>query len=603
MKRILTLFITLTLMLSVTANAPAERLGDSELPDIFYQSNIDVTGLISVFPDGVTEVTSKTLTCYNGAPENTLDFTLYFMNGADDLPFVNVEDVPVILDAAYNVPDDVGNRYTTDIIGSSLYISRENGSFAVFDFSDQTICFDNRSMFVAPAGVTAWLDLTNSESKACAPADALLSMSVTYMRTGKMSEFRLGDYQIPMLLIDHTGYVPLQTISDLFLSDIYYSLLYNGDSMFMAPNGSLTADPGTGTPGTFTELYYTKEATAKSGALTQLTYNELCLVLDSFYGLAEEHHVTSFDDLFIETGMISRLLSNDPADTLSALDELTLGFFSDYHSSVTAHSYLLGSSTIGSAAGDYMGTILEKELTMMIKYDIARMERYPDGVPGYEEFGDTAYITFDTFYMDPTSTYTDMEYTNNSKDTLELILYANSRILREDSPITNVVLDLTMNGGGMADTAVMTLAWLLGGAKLTVRDTSDGSEGTLIYSFDGNADGEFNTEKDALGMNCHIYCLISPKSFSCGNLVPAMLKNSHRATLIGERSGGGACVVLPLSTADGNMFCISGHKKLSTVQNGIFYSVDQGVDPDFAVSDPAHLYDREYLTEYIHQLP
>ena len=137
---------------------------------------------------------------------------------------------------------------------------------------------------------------------------------------------------------------------------------------------------------------------------------------------------------------------------------------------------------------------------------------------------------------------------------------------------------------------------------ITVKDISNGTESSLIYNFDGNADGEFGDEKDSLGMSTHVYCLISPKSFSCGNFVPAVLKNSNRATLIGERSGGGACVVLPLCTADGNIFSISGNQKISTVQNGTFYSVDQGVEPDYVISNPEHLYDRKYLTEYIHQL-
>ena len=96
--------------------------------------------------------------------------------------------------------------------------------------------------------------------------------------------------------------------------------------------------------------------------------------------------------------------------------------------------------------------------------------------------------------------------------------------------------------------------------------------------------------------------MTTANSFSCGNLVPSALSNSHQVTILGQTSGGGACVVQPLSTADGCPFQISGASRLAYTKNGSFYDIDQGVEPDFVLASPDLFYDRQHLTEYINGL-
>ena len=96
------------------------------------------------------------------------------------------------------------------------------------------------------------------------------------------------------------------------------------------------------------------------------------------------------------------------------------------------------------------------------------------------------------------------------------------------------------------------------------------------------------------------YCLISPYSFSCGNLLPGCFKESGIVTLIGQKSGGGSCVVRPCTTASGAVFQISGSKQLTTVINGSFYNIDQGIEPDIRLTKFESFYDREGLVELIH---
>ena len=79
-------------------------------------------------------------------------------------------------------------------------------------------------------------------------------------------------------------------------------------------------------------------------------------------------------------------------------------------------------------------------------------------------------------------------------------------------------------------------------------------------------------------------------------------KNSEQVTLLGRTSGGGSCVVMPMSTAYGSLFRISGPNRLAFTKNGSFYDIDQGAEPDFTLAFPETLYDREALTDYINNL-
>ena len=601
MKKLVSWILILALMICILLPAGAERLGEIEYQAL-QDANLEFSAIMPVF-ESVDEITAKTVPFYIGATDQVREITLYFINDNTDVPFLNVEDLGALLELVWNTPEDSGIRCTSTVIGSSLYIERDNGSFAVIDFNDKTIAVEQIYRFNAPAGEDYGIDISGDVTPSGSDATSFLERTKIYVRQGGVMVYRLGNYKIPMILKDYAGYIPLATVSDFFFSDNYINLVYNGVNAFAIPNGAVSFADVT-KEGSLSALYYDCPKGMKSDALTQLTYNELCLVLDCYYGLAEEHNVISFDKLFFETGLVSKLLSKDPLDTYTGLCDLTMNFFHDGHSAAGSPGYL--SATSGQT-DEVFGMVLSSVMDLLVNmatYSNARSQYYPEGVVGYEEVDDTAYITFDSFVRDNERKYRDIEPENNPNDTLELILYANQQIHRENSPIKYVVLDLTNNGGGMADTALYTLSWLLGSTRMTLLDTANGTESTVAYSFDGNRNGEFNEPDDYIGTtNYKIFCLISPFSFSCGNLVPSVLKNSDQVTLIGQTSGGGSCVVLPLAAADGTLFNVSGHLRISFVKNGSFYNVDKGMDPDVYISNPEHLYDRQYLTDLIHQMP
>ena len=249
------------------------------------------------------------------------------------------------------------------------------------------------------------------------------------------------------------------------------------------------------------------------------------------------------------------------------------------------------------------GSATRKMVENFGQYKSVRYDVIGGDVPGYEEVGNTAYITFDNFDIfsgDARDYYNWHEAGDFPEDTLGLITYAHEQITREDSPIENVVLDLSCNTGGTADAAVFVLCWFLGDAQISLKDMASGALSTAVYRADINLDGEFDNRDSVADRN--LYCLISPVSFSCGNLVPAALKSSQKVTLLGRTSGGGSCAVQPLSTAYGTLFQISGRQRLSFLKNGSFYDIDHGVDPDYYINNIDNYYCREALTDFINHL-
>ena len=185
------------------------------------------------------------------------------------------------------------------------------------------------------------------------------------------------------------------------------------------------------------------------------------------------------------------------------------------------------------------------------------------------------------------------------EDTFGIIIDVHRKITRENSPIKNVVLDLSCNTGGSIPAAVYTLCWFLGESRVFVHNTFTGAQSTMFYKADINMDHVQDEQDTLAGRGLNLFCLISPVSFSCGNLVPWAFKENGTVTLLGRTSGGGSCVVAPITTAWGTTLKISGARRIAFVKNGSYYDVDRGVEPDYVIHTYEHYYDRDKLTEYI----
>ncbi len=536
----------------------------------------------------VYEIEVKTVPIYY-SEEETEDIELAFMDGNTDIPWISVKNAAAYLE--YIAHEMGAKDYTLTVTedGEQVTLTRETNYPAVIDFEESTIDFWDYDAFRMTSISPTLMDMVENTGMDEAGNAAFFQHSDTsYQRYGEAITIRPGDYNIDLIHQDDDYYIPLQLFSDFFTQGMRIELLYNGEAVFFVGYGNLLA------PEAYRNVKERPEE--RNEELIVFNYRELCLALDSFYGLKNQHGIKDFHTLFMETGLISQLMSSDPNEAGQALWDLTFVHLDDLHSGFRTASWMTTEDP-----EPRRGTSVKRMVADMIRYAESRAKFYPDGCPGYEEAGNTAYITFDHFTYNGTDYYTE-EAVNDPADTMGLMIYAYSQITREDSPIENVVLDLSNNGGGTATAAAYVIGMFLGDGTASVKDTLTEALVTQNFRIDANLDREFDEQDSFAELGYHLFCLISPNSFSCGNLLPSVLKESHIVTLIGQTSGGGACVVYPMTTADGNIFQISGPFRLAYTKNGSFYDIDQGVEPDFIIPTPDQFYDREKLTDYINGL-
>lgn len=483
------------------------------------------------------------------------------------------------------------NSASVEEDNTTIIITRDNKSYCEVDFVKDTIYFDDFDNFSSASYKANPLDplatsYINDEGKS-----EYFDRGLSFFTPGYAIEIDLAERNIPLDIYGGKKYIPLQTFNDLFVCPFGVNLAYNGESIFVLIGNTISPE--------IAELYYRREATQRSTALTQFNYNELCLFLDVYYGLQNEHGFTDGFDYYLDNiGLKDEFLKPDAINSFNALGTLTFGYIADLHSNIASASPYVGAPRpaegVSIKANSYVMDYSETRET----YVTARANQLGAEFSPYQKVENTAFITFDEFTFARSANY-EADLAQPIGDTIGLISAVHQAIMA-DPEIENVVLDLSCNGGGAVDSAIYTIAWMLGYCDFSVYDSATGSKGSIVYKADVNFDHEFNDEDNISDKN--LYCLISPVSFSCGNLVPAILKASGKATIVGKTSGGGGCMVRNGVTADGTTFNISNSRQFTTVKNGSYYSVDHGVEPDISLTKIESFYDRVELTEYLNSL-
>jgi hypothetical protein len=541
-------------------------------------------------------LTSKVVDCYYMLPSVKQPLTVYFQAAAPDLAFLKMDASTFdFLQIALGYQQSL----TVGVNQEQVSITTLKGDVAVIDFINQVITYDNYDAFYTKKTALSPLDPVASSGKDAQGQAAYLereSDSSFYLEGDKEAvTIDLGAHEIPMIFEGGAGYLPFATFSDIFLGPTSGNLAFNGQAAFYIADFSL-----------FSDLYYLPTPTQSvSEPLATFNYNELCLCFDYSYGLYEKRGVTSFDGYFERMGYKNDMLSTNTLTSETATEKAMFHGFDEAHSGFTNASAYSGKS-FQPLQESFYGPSIASHFAIGKTYSLARNAAYPeatypDGIPGYEEIGDTAYVTFDQFKSNQADYYTNpVSAVTKDSDTFAIVEYAHSQIMRTGSPITQVVLDLSCNGGGEVDALAYIAGWMLGTAPLSLVNPRTGSKGTTIFRSDVNLDRQFD-DNDTLGSK-KIYCLISENSFSCGNLLPFILKASDRVTLLGQNSGGGACEIQHISSAIGAVGQFSGHFVISTVKNGIYSDVDDGVAPHYYLNDPAEYYNRTALSTYLDTL-
>jgi C-terminal processing protease CtpA/Prc len=149
-----------------------------------------------------------------------------------------------------------------------------------------------------------------------------------------------------------------------------------------------------------------------------------------------------------------------------------------------------------------------------------------------------------------------------------------------DPEVKNLIIDISANGGGSADVVVAMTSLILGKSYISQENTLTGQHALVEYEVDRNFNGVFDEADADVRYDLNFAVLTSGMSFSCGNLFPSILKDGG-VPVMGATSGGGACAIQAMCTADGFCFQISSFRARLSSLDG--QNIDAGITPDLPI--------------------
>lgn len=151
--------------------------------------------------------------------------------------------------------------------------------------------------------------------------------------------------------------------------------------------------------------------------------------------------------------------------------------------------------------------------------------------------------------------------------------------------VKTVLIDDSCNGGGTVIVLQYILDLITGAGDICYEDVHSSTKYHEIVKTDLNLDGKINEDDEKFRdkfKDLNIAILTSFRSFSCGNALPFIAKDrkDSKIKVIGERSGGGSCMVASGITADGFPFNYSFYQRMcssdfsKTVEGGAEVDLD-----------------------------
>ena len=422
-----------------------------------------------------------------------------------------------------------------------------------------------------------------------------------------------GKFGIDLRADDTNVYFPFATIADLYVDTYMHLASFNGQTVMVAPNGAYSLSNGY--PQDFIAPILQETRTAD---MADFAYKNLCFTLTNFFGypgrtLLENKGLKEkgLDQALLDYGQAGQmtrelLKSQNMYEYIAGTSALGYLLFDGGHTytDITVISRIDQKSTFWSEmnavntakqtefvtnfpefADVEQGFVDNYLLGILLKKK--RTEKMGEGVKYYKE-GETAYCWFNSFLCDD-SGWRKFYKGEGPKPTVAdypndwLIALTDALEKAENDPeVKNFVLDISTNGGGSSDVVLFITSIFCNKADIYYENTLTGQKMKSTFDVDRNLDGKFD-EKDAeVKYHLNFALLVSPVSFSCGNILPALLKD-YGIPLLGQRSGGGSCAVLYNPSADGFGYRYSTHR--TRLANTKGENIDAGIVPTYELDN------------------
>ena len=434
---------------------------------------------------------------------------------------------------------------------------------------------------------------------------------VSYFPLKATTTLDMGAYGID-LHADGKGavYFPFATLADMYTDLYYHHAGFNGEkvvaNLSLNEVGLEKIDPDYNKP--------LVARTIRPADLTDFNYKELCFAMDHFYGYPgrikynDALKAKGLDKALeedIESGPAIKklLLSEKFSDYMLGMVGLT-GVYFDGHTAmdissalgkITDHPELYKEYQAGLMANQgVMAMVMSAVMEMRAMVadgqavEALRPKVYGEGVT-YVKKGDTAVCVFDSFNERNEKAWKDYYAGTGPMPTVEnapnddMVIFLDAlKKAAADPEVKNFVIDITANGGGSADIVLAMTSLILDKSYISQDNSLTGQRAIVEYEVDRNFNGVFDAADQDVHYDLNFAVLTSPMSFSCGNLFPSILKDNG-VPVLGATSGGGACAIQAMCTADGFCFQISSFRaRLNTLDGD---NIDGGVTPDIPIDN------------------
>ena len=493
----------------------------------------------------------------------------------------------------YLFDNEVNVGWENDVV---TYECPDDMKFIV-DISDNTIVahnYDEMNLFSKK--YDSKFGLIDEETT----TDYVIDNNSTYIG-GEDVTFNLNDYSMTIYQIDDKVYVPYNVINTLTFNYAFWSSVnFNGEGFYLLD--LLTNAFGLSNTNSqyMKDFYYGPYSTTSARRrpyFVEHNYNSFMFQLDHFYGFRDEKMVP-FNDYLTKTypDVVEQLKSDNETDYCRGVEAVIEGIIGDGHTNTGNASSAFARGTY--AMGNYTS---ERSNKLGSDYGICYSQRYNAlGIngTGLRFSGNTAILGFDGFYHQGVQ-FTTSNISSHAKYDGFALFYDAFKQISKKSNIQNVIFDITCNGGGDTNALIPMLAFLTDKVDMTVYSPLTKLTAKLSYKVDTNLDGDYD-EKDNYQDKYNFYVLTSNYSFSCANLFPQICKEMGIAKIIGQQSGGGACVVYYSATPDGKPYRISSNMRDGDPNNPSRHN-DSGIPVDYTIGIE-NFYNDVYLTNFVNSL-
>ncbi len=529
--------------------------------------------------------------------ENALSLPTSFFDVALDVPYVSLSS---FLNGVYTPL--LGNGQTLFTYKEKTLINEINKASMRFDVNENEISCPDLDLFLSSLdGGLLHEDLLLAKTN----PNAKLDESKSYRRAGKKMVWKLDRYCMKLVAYEDEVYLPYALLQAIFLSKAGVGMAFNGENYFNSNFMAMIADPLTQSLNEYGKAYYggplgKANYPSRSEGYARYFYGTFLFVMENFYGKLSELGIEDLDAYLETSGYKEELLSSDAVKADGALAQLMNTVFCDGgHSAYTGSGVDSGFDLLRD-----MGLIsalmnTDERMSASEKVRAELKEKRGSEAKTIEKSGETALIHLDKFSLKTNEVgmpvFPSKESVTSDETSTFALLYNAFKEIEKDEAIKNVVLDVSLNGGGAVCALGEALGFLTNDeVSFSTYNPVTGAKNVESVRYDTDLDGDFEDDDSYEGVY-DFYILTSLASFSSANAFPCLASDYDYATIIGQRSGGGDCAIAYAEGSDGSSWQISS---TSSIRHKDFTSVDSGAQVDLEI-DYANFYDVSYLDTYL----